>query len=291
MNNYLSLNLVNGRLSRFSGGGRPTFTLNELNSVQMYVLDYPIPTTYPPNSLGDAFGEITTRNFNSNTITINVGVRGSNRIISTSNFFNLPNNFNNTASTSINVTTSDNVKTVSFSGIISLSSVPEQSSLFGFTANGSGTTRAVFPVPFTKQNRSPFFSFDSSFSNIESIFNQTIGSLVNDTMDAAIGGFVNQDCPRVFVYSKVIQNGDYSYSFEYINKTCVATPTDDLGFSILLDSSKASSNYGKYGYLDFSSPNWSAIIGTKKEVPIWMEAMIDNETIAQGNAILCRKMT
>jgi hypothetical protein len=59
-------------------------------------------------------------------------------------------------------------------------------------------------------------------------------------MDAAIGGFVNQDCPRVFVYSKVIQNGDYSYSFEYINKTCAATPTDDLGFSILLNDFLAS---------------------------------------------------
>lgn len=288
MNNYLSLNLVSGKLSKFAGGGKPKFVLNENNAVQLYVLDFPNPSTYPTASLGDAFGELTTRNFNSTPITINIGKRGDSKIISSSTLSNLPNNFDVAAKTLVTTTTSGDRSRVSFSGTISVSPIPEQSSLFSLTVVGSGIERWG-GTSFTRTQKSPFFSFDTSFSNIEGIFLQSIAYCASETLDAAISNFVG--CTRLDFYNKVIQNSDYSYSFEYTYETCSSTPTSSLGLSISIDSSKASPNYGKYGYLDFSSPSWDSIIGTKNEAPIWIEAMIGGDTVAQGYAIICKKMT
>ena len=87
----------------------------------------------------------------------------------------------------------------------------------------------------------------------------------------------------------MFQTSDYSFS--YFGTQLISASYIIPAFNATLNNSSGSAYFGKYGDLDFTSSSWSSIIGTKKEVPIWMEARIGNETIAQGNAILCRKMT
>jgi hypothetical protein len=281
MNNYLSLNLVNGRLTRLVGGGRPTFILNELNSVQMYVLDYPKPSTYPTDALSDAYAyEILPRNFNSSSITLRAGVRGGASVLSTNSFFNLP--------TNIAITSSSNFTYFEYSsGSIqarydlkfSVEPVPIIGSLFSFTVTFSGGS-------VLQSLTSPVFSFENTASQIKAIIDNTINlASYKYFFTVQSGGAVSD------ITSNLYQTSDYSYSFfGNQNLTFIEVPVDTQ-INISLNNVSASSNPGKYGSLDFSSVNWTPIIGTKKEVPIWMEAMIDNETIAQGNAILCRKMT
>lgn len=292
MNNYISLNLVNGRLGRFSGGGRPRFILGEQNNVQIYFLDYPKPSTYPTEALGDAFAEITTRDFNSSNITINAGKRGDSRIISTNTFFNLPNNF------AVDLTTNEEVnlinvtegffgsrKQVSFSGIISVLPIPEPSSLFRITSYGSGARNSSGQYPFSTSLTSQYFSFNNPSEAINAI-RENIGSTTLNIVNELSFTDVIQT-----TFQSVFQISDYAFSFQYIYHLSPGTYTDNFNLSLSLDTSKATANYGKYGSLDFSSSSWDAIIGTKNEAEIWMEAMIDSDTIAQGNAIICRKMT
>jgi hypothetical protein len=296
MNNYISLNLVNGRLGRFSGGGRPRFILGEQNNVQIYFLDYPKPSTYPTESLGDAFSEITTRDFNSSNITINAGKRGDSRIISTNTFFNLPNNF----ATGVNIQQEINIvriseiqtrKQVSFSGIISLQPIPEESSLFRITSFGSGVGLAgsgTFTpqpgLPFNFSLTSPYFSFNNP-SEASKIIDENISNIINNTIPELT---ITRSSEQ---YRNISQISDYSFSFQYIYLLPIFSYTDNFSVSATIDTSRATANFGKYGYLDFSSPSWDAIIGTKNEAEIWMEAMIGSDTIAQGNAIIYRKMT
>jgi hypothetical protein len=283
MNNYLSLNLVNGRLSRFSGGGRPTFTLNELNDVQIYLLDYPIPVTYPVEALGDAFSEITTRDFNNQVLTINVGARGQNKIISTTSFFNLPTNIiSSTTSNVFYINLAEGTSTIraNYDVKFSVSPTPIIGSLFSFTAT-FGYGGSIF------SNTSAVFSFENTISEIKNILSTVI-------YDTAVSFYTNYDSGGSFINeftTNLYQTSDYSFSFIGNHTMSFVTLPPTVSFNVTLNNVSASSNPGKYGSLDFSSLNWNSVIGTKKEVPIWMEAMIDNETIAQGNAILCRKMT
>jgi hypothetical protein len=282
MNNYLSLNLVNGRLTRLVGGGRPTFILNELNSVQMYVLDYPKPSTYPTDALSDAYAyEILPRDFSSSSITLKAGVRGGASVLSTNSFFNIPTNIAITSSSNVTYseTGSSSVQAL-YNFRFSFQPIPIIGSLFSVTVTFSG---GLGPVSVTSQ----IFSFENTTSQIQNIIYNTIGTasskyyFANDTGGGAVGE----------ITSNFIQTSDYSYSFSGNQLlTFIEVPTNTQ-INISLNNVSASSNPGKYGSLDFSSLNWNSVIGTKKEVPIWMEAMIDNETIAQGNAILCRKMT
>ena len=291
MNNYISLNLVSGRLGRFSGGGRPRFILGEQNNVQLYFLDCPKPSTYPTEALGDAFSEITTRDFNSSNITINAGKRGDSRIISTSTFFNLPNNF------SVDLTTNEEVniinigelvfdlrKQVSFSGIISILPIPEPSSLFRITSYGSGARTSSGPS-FSASRTSQYFSFNNPSEAINAIKENIRSTTVNIIREISYSGMDD------LTFESVFQISDYAFSFQYIYQISQYSYTDNFNLSLSLDTSKATANYGKYGSLDFSSSSWDSIIGTKNEAEIWMEAMIGSDTIAQGNAIICRKMT
>ena len=135
---------------------------------------------------------------------------------------------------------------------------------------------------------SPVFSFENTTSQIKEIIDNTINLVSYKyfiTNDTGGGGVV------VPISSNLYQTSDYSYSFFGNQDLTTITVPVNTQVNISLNNVSASSNPGKYGSLDFSSLNWNSVIGTKKEVPIWMEAMIDNETIAQGNAILCRKMT
>lgn len=275
MNNYLSLNLVNGKLGRVAGGGKPKFILDEQNEVQLYVLDYPKPTTYPPDSLADAYAyEIIPRNFDSSNVTLKAGVRGSNAIISTNSFFNLPTNLVLNTNSSAQIYGS---QTAFFRCNFSYSSIPISGSLFSFTI-----TVQYNSTSFTITSRS--FSLENTLSQIDKIITESLGIAAVNAI-----GIIAINSPLPVPVSNLIQTSDYSYDYSATLTTNGLSGA--LSLSLTLNNVSASSNPGKYGYLDFSSSSWDSVIGTKVETPIWMEAMIGSNTIAQGNAIICRKMT
>jgi hypothetical protein len=278
MNNYLSLNLVNGKLGRVAGGGRPKFVLDEPNEVQLYVLDFPKPSTYPPSSLSDAYAyEIIPRDFSGSSVTLKAGVRGGSSIISTNSLFNLPTNLALNSSATLYNTQVGAVSSrrLTINVFFSLSSIPSSGSLFSFTVTVNSLVRSSTII-------SPSFSFDNLLSNIESILNT---SIINALTDSQPTISILPDEMKL-----LIQTSDYSYSF-YSYYAALNASSNGYSISVTLNNVSASSNPGKYGYLDFSSSSWDSVIGTKVEAPIWMEAVIDGQTISQGNAIICRKMT
>jgi hypothetical protein len=294
MNNYLSVNLTNGKINRFGIGGRPLFILGENNDTQLYFLDYSVPTNYPELALGDAFSEITTRDFNSKSLTLNAGVRGGNKILSTNSFSNLPINILVNTQIFINLITSGGGTIVSLYGYISIPQIPNESSLFKISTTISGLKRNP-NIPFSRTNQSNLFSFNDSISNIKFAFDSSIKTTFLEAMDESASNFSGCNWNALnnfpFYYESVSQISDYVFAFEYRARTCEQTPTSSFVASLSADSSLAYGNYGKYGLLDFSSNSWNSVIGNKSETPIWLEAMIDNQTICQGSAIICRKMT
>lgn len=276
MNNYLSLNLVNGKLGRVAGGGKPKFILDEQNEVQLYVLDYPKPTTYPPDSLADAYAyEIIPRNFDSSNVTLKAGVRGENAIISTSSFFNLPTNLALNSSSSANDYPFGSGFTIVYNASFNISSIPIGGSLFSVTSTITSSSSATVT--------SSIFSFENTLSEIS-------GAITNAIQTSSYEAYGGLSGATPLTSVNFFQTSDYSYSFS-ASQVVISGVVSPVAFTLTLNNVSASSNPGKYGYLDFSSSSWDSVIGTKVETPIWMEAMIGSNTIAQGNAIICRKMT
>lgn len=285
MNNYLSLNLVSGKLGRVAGGGKPRFILDEQNEVQLYVLDFPKPSTYPPDSLADAYAyEIIPRDFSGSSVTLRAGVRGGSAIISTNSFFNLPTNLvlNSYSSVdAISIGGIGNKVNLVYNAFFSISSIPASGSLFSFTVTATNTFVGTNSITIT----SPEFSFDNKLSEIKDILYKAISYSFSKLVSTG------SKTQLIEQKSSLYQASDYSYSF-YANELYEeSNVAGSLSLSVTLNNVSASSNPGKYGYLDFSSSSWDSVIGTKVETPIWIEAMIGSDTIAQGNAIICRKMT
>jgi len=285
MNNYLSLNLVSGKLGRVAGGGKPRFILGEQNEVQLYVLDFPKPSTYPTDSLADAYAyEIIPRDFSGSSVILRAGVRGGSAIISTNSLSNLPTNLVLNASANASLNTLDfasSQKILLYDAFFSISSIPSSKSLFSFTVTvsvlfgGNTSTRTV---------TSSRFSLNNQLSEINKILDIAINaanSIIPDSSNATL-------LPENGVFYQV---SDYSYAYSKVTGLVQAGGVNNVTLSVTLNNVNASSNPGKYGYIDFSSSSWDSVIGTKVEAPIWLEAMIGSDTISQGNAIICRKMT
>jgi hypothetical protein len=281
MNNYLSLNLVSGKLGRLVGGGRPTFIIGEQNNVQLYILDYVKPSTYPTDSLSDAYAaEINPVNYNSQSVVLRAGTRGGASILSTSSFSNLPNSISFTTSGSATgIGTGSLPKTNTVEGNFEYSSIPLSGSTFrAILSLSNGTINTQYPTTA--------FSYDTSISDLESIFKVTLDGLVFEYLEA-FGNPSQVSAGPI----KFFQISDLSFSFYYTSiYSFIAFPIGTI-FTVSIQNIDASSNYGKYGQLDFSSPSWDAIIGSKNEKEIWMEAMIGSDTVSQGVARICRKMT
>lgn len=274
MNNYLSLNLVSGRFGRIAGGGRPKFVLDEQNKVQLYILDFPKPSTYPTSSLSDAYAyEIIPRDFSGSSVTLRAGVRGSSEILSTSSFFNLPTNLVINSNSSVNSYTFGAGSYIYYNASFDISSIPASGSLFSVTSTITANA--------TSSVTSSVFSFQNTLSEINKAITQAVQ--ISSFEAFGLGSGASQ-----LVSNNFFQSSDYSYSFS-ANQSLMVTQ-NLVNFTLTLNNVSVSSNPGKYGYLDFYSPSWSSVIGTKVEAPIWIEAVIDGQTIAQGNAIICRKM-
>lgn len=302
MNNYLSLNLVTGKLNRFAGGSKPTFTVGEQNDVQLYILDFPTPTTYPASALGDAFTySIQAQDYDSSNVTLKTGLRGGSAIISQSSFSNLPTNINVNSSSSISATNvgaaslSATKVYISFNGKISLTQIPTENSIFKIittTSGLKGRTSGTPNVPFSFTYNSNLFSFNGSLSEIKNAFNSSLKNAFISALDetynpTGLTPITNVD------YENINQISDYVYSFEYsITKdTNSLSNPYALSSSVSVDSSLAYGNHGKYGSLNFNSGQWNTILSGKNEAEIWIEAMINNQTISQGPALITKKMT
>lgn len=277
MNNYLSLNPVTGRLSKFAGGSRPIFTVGEQNKIQLYVIDFPKPITYPSGALSDGFSYSTeSQDFNSQNITLRAGIRGGNAIISQSSLSNLPNNIianTNVSRTFLQGSTFD--VNISYQGSFDFSSIATQDSTF-YLQFTQTSTPLVLQTPKLSLN-SPISQINEAIFNIFYSLNRSLTS-VSLIASTTLSQTLNQLTDTLFSYS-------YEFSIHSIRFDYDATLTSTI------NASNMKSNYGKYGTLDFTSNQWNTILGSKNESEIWLEAMVGGQTISQGPALITKKMT
>jgi hypothetical protein len=113
---------------------------------------------------------------------------------------------------------------------------------------------------------------------------------------------------------KVVQSGDFSFFFSISGTTRtssltrysrVQSPTTGVSiietvteFQVLLssqspeiDTSKLNAPSGKYSNLNFNNPQWESLLGSENEKEIWIDTVLDNRVVAQGKAILRKKLS
>jgi hypothetical protein len=96
----------------------------------------------------------------------------------------------------------------------------------------------------------------------------------------------------------VIQSGEFSFFYQ-INgeaiKTTISGATDLIAFrdasNVEIDTSRLVAPYGKYANINFNNPAWDTFIGNENEKQIWLDAVLDNKVVAQGPAILRKKLS
>lgn len=316
MNNYLYANLATGKISKgISGGGQsgnlPTFIIGEENKFNLYFLDFPKPSTYPSPALGDNFFyEPKTQVINTD-ITIRAGTKIGEYIINETIAANA-NNLDRTISGIMEGSGSAIFKPTAKATFIPGGGVYDFSGVVSVIINGivstSGPTPvegALGPLPYYFSSyeiqqvvqkhgdtyvRANYFplAFFEPLSNNPTLISQNFGRLIYTPASATAFPII----PGVVT---VIQTGDYSYTFNYQNSfsyqmtgaapVAPNSPGSPGGNSSLLGPA------GKYGLLNFNSPDWNAIIGSNEEATIWVEIVIANQVVAQGSAILRKRLT
>jgi hypothetical protein len=97
----------------------------------------------------------------------------------------------------------------------------------------------------------------------------------------------------------VIQSGDFSF-FYSIRGTAIVSAApgrspSEIVFKNAIDTeiqtNELSAPYGKYASINFNSPQWDALLGNENEKEIWVDAVLDNKVVAQGTAILRKKLS
>lgn len=268
MNNYLYANLVTGKISRSqTGGGRPIFTIGESNKTQIYFLDYPNPN-YPSQALNDGFAFYPQPIEQNQTLTLKIGRAIGEDIILDNTWSNLPTTVS-IQSTFI-PTTAPDTKTDSepWSGDILFSIKPIPI---------SGFVRFNFQLNFANDPPSTPKSSSFLFNPLNSI------SLFKNQLDDAIfqlGGV-----------SSISQTNDFNYLYSFRTGIQSQYYFDTNQLTISTTNNTLSGAPGKYGELDFTSPLWESVIGNNNEVEIWIDAMLGSSTVAQGPAILRKRLT
>jgi hypothetical protein len=91
-----------------------------------------------------------------------------------------------------------------------------------------------------------------------------------------------------YFQKSVYATSDSSYSFVYRGTaTFPVVPKNNAGES----SSTFIATPGKFSNLDFTNPSWQSLLGSGDEVEIWIDAVLDNKVVAQGSAILRKKLS
>lgn len=259
MNNYIYANLVTGKIGKTqSGGGKPVFTVGELNETQIYFLDYPNPN-YPAGALNDGFAFSAQSADQNQPLTIRTGPAIGQVIASQNIWYSLPTNV------TFNITKGDssffiNTYPVSVSGNISV------------RGNMSYTLNSIGLPPITRYQKYSFTYFSgmplselkTELDNLMNLFNTV---------------------PRAA--SRISQIDDYSIYY-----TSYSSPRiDDASMSVTTGLNNLRSASGKYSSLDFTSNQWDLLIGNNNETEIWIDVMLGSSIVAQGPAILRKKLS
>lgn len=326
MNNYININLVSGKITRARGGGRPIFTLNESNASQFYILDYARPSTYTSTELGDAFTQtISPVDKDANTLTINIGERIDSAIISNSSWSNLNDSvvFNQSVTFGTSFVDTDArgtidtdiiykiATTTTYDAIVLLEPTPVEGYYFfniSYSDGGGSYTYKdykdksrffVKTIPsISTSARTSILTYQSSDEDIKNALNLALASLaaksleriqkvipISEEVAKAYG--VSLSIMRVINFVRI---NDFSFSFtmeSLIRFFSLSSPL--FGLSSL--NSNINSANGKFGSLNFNDPQWTTIIGNNNETEIWMDALLDGKVIAQGSAMLRKKLT
>lgn len=301
MNNYLYANLTNGKLSRGQGAGIPVFTIGENNPTQIYFIDYDKPASYnasiPP--LGDPYTYTPNPiNKNSSTLTVRVGPRIDQQILTQSSWSNLP--------TAITPTFSANISSAPFafdgngnvrqsitvlSGQFSTNQIPV-----------SGSALCSLNITFIRGYSCRIVNFEQVCEPLYSSYTQNFtvpyyfsGYEVTQLADAFAGAiglrtdyFINARStdPDPFLSKSVYPISDSGYAFEYRGSSF---------FQIFTQSTSLSSSFlaasGKFANLDFSSPAWTTLLGNDDEKEIWVDVILDGRIVSQGSALLRNKLS
>jgi hypothetical protein len=320
MNNYLYANLANGKISNgISGAGQsgnlPLFILGEENKYNLYFTDFPKPTLYPSPALGDNFFYEPKTQVLNVPYTIRAGTRSGPAIISETIASNT-NNLDRTITASSVISNLFEFKTAlkistgnqppfgaiewgtasyQMSGAIGLSGAIPTTPVEGFFNTGIGTL-PYFYSGFEIQNLVQKYG-DGVTATIYAPFPDEAypGGSANYSSDT-----IRQTLPSSGI-TAVQQTGDYSYAFSYSNFIFATRsypsydnpPTYQPIEATIVSSSSTSllGPAGKYGTINFNSPDWNTLIGNNDEVQIWLEIIVSNQTVAQGSAILRKKLS
>lgn len=262
MNNYLYANLATGKIGRSqTGGGKPIFTIGESNKTQIYFLDYPNPN-YPSQALNDGFAFYPQPISQSQILTLKVGQAIGQEIISDNTWSNLPENV------SFNISKNGN--------LIYINTSPTAIT-GGITINATLGYEVGFPP--------------TSFSQSDSFryFANTPISQLKYGLDNVAKVFLLGD--QALSISSISQLDDYNIVYIYEVSGSVTSGTTILSSGITTSNNTLSGPSGKYGTLDFTSPLWENIIGNNNEAEIWIDVMLGSSTVAQGAAILRKRLT
>jgi hypothetical protein len=88
----------------------------------------------------------------------------------------------------------------------------------------------------------------------------------------------------------VSQTGDFSFYYNIIGFTKPGVSID-TNQTFDIDTSNLLAPRGKYANLDFSSPSWDTLLGSDNEKEVWLDAVLDNRVVAQGRAIIRKKLS
>lgn len=320
MNNYININLVSGKITRARGGGRPIFTLNESNASQFYILDYARPSTYTSTELGDAFAQtISPVNKDANTLTINIGERIDSAIISNSSWSNLNDSVVSNQSVTFGTSFVDTdyagsinntiftytITTTTYDAIVSLEPSPvsgyyyfnisysDSGGAYSYQNANGNIINKIIPSLSTSA-RTSILTYQSSDEDIINTLNVALASISAKSLDRIQSVIplseIRTQNVSIMQAINFVRINDFSFSFTMESRVRLfSLGSPSFGVSFL--NSNINSANGKFGSLNFNDPQWTTIIGNNNETEIWMDALLDGKVIAQGSAMLRKKLT
>jgi hypothetical protein len=140
----------------------------------------------------------------------------------------------------------------------------------------------VFPAP-QDSNNSIWLQY-VEFINNQERYNKDIQKYNNEIKK------FNQQSTVVETPLYVSQTGDFSFYYNIIGFTKPGV-TINTSQTFEIDTSNLLAPTGKYANLDFSSPSWLTLLGSENEKEIWLDAVLDNRVVAQGKAIIRKKLS
>lgn len=295
MNNYIYANLSTGKISRSNSGGIPIFTIGEQNPIQVYFLDYNKPATYnssiPP--LGDPYTyTLEPVNKASSSLIIRLGNKIDSEISSQSTWSNLPTNINFSFGATISdIATSPNTSIKILNGFVNCSQQPiigaAECSFTVFVISGVGTNSTLITSGLETTYTLPYFFSIYDVTQMADSFASLVGIRTNST----INSYSSE--PDPFQGKAVYQTSDSSYAFSYRGNSTIRLAVDPLTGNPSQSTSTSTfvAASGKYSNLDFTNPAWETILGSNDETEIWIDAILDNKVVAQGPAILRKKLS